>query len=108
MLCFYTEYISKIMYINNVTVVANTTLFHLLENIKHLYFLCPFYLSIIQLHILYLLRNEKKSNTKDHFFGSVLYYFIIGLKKYLVLFGQKKWTYSIIHRYFVCPCTIYC
>jgi hypothetical protein len=35
MLCFYTEYIIIIiMYINNVTVAANTTLFHLLENIK--------------------------------------------------------------------------
>ena len=42
MLCFYTEYIIIIMYINNVTIAANTTLFHLLENIKHLYFLCPF------------------------------------------------------------------
>jgi hypothetical protein len=93
-LCFYTEYIIKIMYINNVTVDANTTLFHLLENIKHLYFLRPFFLSIIQLHILYLVRNDEKSNTKDHFFGSVYYYFIIGLKKYLMLFGQKKWPYT--------------
>ena len=78
------------MYINNVTVAANTTLFHLLENITDLYFLCPFYLSIIQLHILHLVRNEKKKQHKDHFYGSVPYYFIIGLKKYLVLFGPKK------------------
>jgi len=44
MLCFYTEYIIKIMYINNVTVAANTTLFHLLENIKRLYSFLSFLL----------------------------------------------------------------